>query len=75
MSKIDETKEILAALGLARKQQNDRSARVLLAMADIRSETFLQYASDIAWETEVWIADNPAHMIHFNGEKFLQPIP
>jgi hypothetical protein len=28
---------------------------------------------DIAWETEVWIADSPTHMIHYNGEKFLGP--
>jgi len=34
---------------------------------------FRRYAADIAWETEVWIADNPDHMIHFNGPKFLGP--
>lgn len=27
----------------------------------------------IAWETEVWFSDNPSHMIHFNGDKFLGP--
>ncbi|AXG75156.1 restriction endonuclease [Flavobacterium arcticum] len=35
--------------------------------------TFRKYAADIAWETEVWIADNPSHMIHFNGDRFLGP--
>ncbi|MCG3128701.1 MAG: Type-2 restriction enzyme AplI [Phycisphaerae bacterium] len=34
---------------------------------------FRKYAAQIAWETEVWIADNPDHMIHFNGPKFLGP--
>ena len=34
---------------------------------------FRIYAAEIAWETEVWIAENPGHMIHFNGEKFLGP--
>ncbi len=34
---------------------------------------FRTYAAHIAWETEVWIADNPDHMIHFNGPKFLGP--
>lgn len=34
---------------------------------------FRKNAADIAWETEVWIADNPDHMIHFNGERFLGP--
>ena len=33
---------------------------------------FRRHIIDIAWETEVWIADNPDHMIHFNGDRFLQ---
>ena len=37
--------------------------------------TFTKYASEISWETEVWIAANPDHMIHFNGERFLGPYP
>jgi hypothetical protein len=32
-----------------------------------------KYLSEIAWETEVWCADNPTHLIHFNGERFLGP--
>ena len=35
--------------------------------------TFRKFVADIAWETEVWIADRPEHMIHFNGDKFLGP--
>lgn len=31
--------------------------------------------SEIAWETEVWVADAPSHLIHFNGERFLGPYP
>jgi BsuBI/PstI restriction endonuclease domain len=27
----------------------------------------------ISWETEVWIADDPTHLIHFNGTRFLGP--
>ena len=34
---------------------------------------FRKHSADIAWETEVWIAENPDHMIHFNGPKFLGP--
>ena len=34
---------------------------------------FRKYAADIAWETEVWMAATPDHMIHFNGPKFLGP--
>ena len=29
--------------------------------------------SDISWETEVWIAESPDHLIHFDGERFLGP--
>lgn len=32
-----------------------------------------KYLNEIAWETEVWCADNPSHLIHFNGERFLGP--
>jgi hypothetical protein len=32
-----------------------------------------KYLADICWETEVWVADNPTHMIHFDGERFLGP--
>ncbi len=34
---------------------------------------FRKHAANIAWETEVWIAENPDHMIHFNGDRFLGP--
>ncbi len=32
-----------------------------------------KYVADIAWETEVWCADSPTHLVHFNGERFLGP--
>lgn len=32
-----------------------------------------RYLAEIAWETEVWIADSPTHLIHFNGVRFLGP--
>jgi hypothetical protein len=32
-----------------------------------------RYLGDIAWETEVWVADAPSHLIHFNGVRFLGP--
>ncbi len=34
-----------------------------------------RYLSEIAWETEVWVADAPTHLIHFNGDRFLGPYP
>jgi len=32
-----------------------------------------RYLNEISWETEVWVADAPSHLIHFNGERFLGP--
>jgi hypothetical protein len=32
-----------------------------------------RYLGEISWETEVWVADAPSHLIHFNGERFLGP--
>ena len=32
-----------------------------------------RYLGNIAWETEVWVADAPSHLIHFNGPRFLGP--
>lgn len=36
-------------------------------------KTFKKFAEDLAWDTEVWIADMPDHMIHLNGDRFLGP--
>ena len=35
--------------------------------------TFKKFSDKLAWETEVWIADMPEHMIHLNGDKFFGP--
>ena len=32
-----------------------------------------RYLGEIAWETEVWVANAPSHLIHFDGERFLGP--
>jgi hypothetical protein len=35
--------------------------------------TYKKFSDAIAWETEVWIAEMPEHMIHLNGDRFLGP--
>jgi adenine-specific DNA-methyltransferase len=35
--------------------------------------TMARYLGELAWETEVWVADAPTHMVHLNGERFLGP--
>ena len=49
------------------------SADVVFISAFPDRATYRKFAKDIAWETEVWIADSPDHMIHFNGDNFLGP--
>lgn len=34
-----------------------------------------RFLGQISWETEVWIAEDPDHVVHFNGERFLGPYP
>jgi len=36
-------------------------------------KVMLKYLHEISWETDVWLAENPTHLIHFDGEKFLGP--
>lgn len=49
------------------------SAEIVYVTAFLDRGTFRKFAPDIAWESEVWIADAPDHLIHFNGDKFLGP--
>ncbi len=51
------------------------TAGLVFVTAFATRTAFQRFASRIAWETEVWIADDPEHMIHFNGERFLGPYP
>lgn len=49
------------------------TAEIIYVTAVLSKSEFRKWVSDIAWETEVWVADNPDHLIHFNGDKFLGP--
>jgi hypothetical protein len=49
------------------------SAPLVFVTAFRDRQTLNKYIAEIAWETEVWVADSPTHMIHFNGERFLGP--
>ena len=46
---------------------------IVFVTAFMTRRDMVRYASDIAWETEVWVAESPTHLIHFNGERFLGP--
>lgn len=51
----------------------DSTAGLVYVTAFPNHSTMRRYINEIAWETEVWLSDNPSHMIHFNGERFLGP--
>lgn len=36
-------------------------------------KTYQRFAGKLAWDTEVWIAEMPDHMIHLNGDRFIGP--
>jgi adenine-specific DNA-methyltransferase len=46
---------------------------LVFVTAFLDRKAMVKYLGDISWETEVWIADAPDHLIHFNGERFLGP--
>lgn len=49
------------------------SAGRVYVSAFLNFREFKRHAPDIAWETEVWIADAPDHLLHYNGDRFLGP--
>lgn len=54
-----------------KKLLKECKAELIFVTAFLTRTDFRKWTMEIAWETEVWIADNPDHLIHFNGHKFL----
>lgn len=46
---------------------------IVYVTAFLSRQAMVKYLGEIAWETEVWVAEAPTHLIHFNGERFLGP--
>ena len=55
-----------------KKQLEKCTAIPVFVTTFLNKKEFRKWVTEIAWETEVWIADSPEHMIHFNGYKFLE---
>jgi hypothetical protein len=53
------------------KKLFDTNLTIIYVTAFPDKQTFTRFTAEIAWETEVWLSDNPTHLIHFNGDKFL----
>ena len=54
-----------------KKMLKDCKAELIFVTSFLKRTEFKKWMLDVAWETEVWIADNPDHLVHFNGHKFL----
>ena len=52
--------------------EDSKFEKIYISAFPDRSE-YRKHAGDISWETEVWIAEQPTHMIHYNGDKFMGP--
>ena len=51
----------------------DSKAGLVYVTAFPNRTVMARYLGEIAWESEVWVADAPTHLIHFNGIRFLGP--
>lgn len=49
------------------------TAGKIFVTAFLDFKTYKKFAEELAWETEVWIAEMPEHMIHLNGDRFMGP--
>jgi hypothetical protein len=49
------------------------TAPLVLVTAFHDRKVMTKQAGKLAWETDVWVAEAPDHLIHFNGERFLGP--
>ena len=58
-----------------RKVFSGSSAGLVYVTAFPNRTLLSRYLPKIAWETEVWVAEAPTHLIHFNGTRFLGPYP
>jgi len=65
--------------GKRRKELKDLftgcTAGLVFVTAFSTREVMRRFLTQISWETEVWVAEDPDHLIHFDGERFLGPYP
>lgn len=47
------------------------AAGLVFVTTFLSRQALKEHLTSISWETEVWVADAPDHLIHFNGERFL----
>lgn len=56
-----------------KEMTKDVKAGKVYVTAFLDFKTYKKFSEELAWETEVWIAEMPEHMIHLNGDRFMGP--
>jgi hypothetical protein len=51
------------------------SAGMIFVTTFSSRQAMRSFLPQISWESEVWVAEDPDHIIHFDGERFLGPYP
>lgn len=49
------------------------TAGIIYITAFLDYKKYKEYSDKLAWDTEVWLASMPDHMVHLNGDRFLGP--
>ncbi len=56
-----------------REMTSNVTSGIVFVTAFPNFQTYKKFAHELAWDTEVWISENPNHMIHLNGDRFMGP--
>ena len=49
------------------------TAGIIYITAFLDYKKYKEYSDKLAWDTEVWLASMPDHLVHLNGDRFLGP--
>lgn len=55
------------------EMSKDVTTGKIFVTAFLDFKTYKKFADELAWETEVWIAEMLEYMIHLNGDRFIGP--
>lgn len=64
-------RQLMQAQDLSESKCDEILEGYITAFLDFK--TYKKFSDDLAWDTEVWIAEAPDHMIHLNGDRFYGP--
>lgn len=72
MTKKQQAQQLLKYLGMPIRQQGVRAGKIYVTAFPSR-KLYAKFFGDLAWETDAWIAPEPDHLVHMNGDRFMGP--